>query len=182
MRKFLAIIFILISVGIYYYYTGEKKLLKEEKQTEFDRIVEMSAKEEIFYNPDEVMIVNNKIISYLYGGKVKSEEIEPLITIQRSLFDNELLQINPIELQVEKVKSKIEEYKEKEYVIISIKQRSAQYEENNKNISRVKVIQYMTGGIDNYLEYYLRKQIDNTWKILGWETVDEFSISEELEL
>lgn len=185
MRKLLAIIIIIICVGGYYYYIereGSVKLAKKERSTELDKIIEHSAQEESFSNPDEVMIRNNRIISYLYGGDVKPEEIEVLISIQRNLFDSELLEINPFELQLEKVKSKIEDYKEKDFKIINIKQKSAEYNEKNQSISTVKVIQYTNSGKDNYLKYYLRKQVDNNWRIIGWEIIDKFTISEELEL
>ncbi|NLM13669.1 MAG: hypothetical protein GX209_07980 [Epulopiscium sp.] len=181
MRKFLMIVVILICVGTYYY-GGREKTIVEEKVTEFDEIVGLSNEANYLSDPDQVMVMYNRIIAYLYGGKAKDEEIELLVTIQRSLLDNELLQINPLETQLIKIESKIAEYREKNLKVIRIKQRSAQYDEKNKNIARVQVIQYMNGGDDNYLEYYLRKQIDDTWRILGWEIIDKFSISEELEI
>jgi len=180
-RKFFMIAVILICVGTYYYYVKTERTVKEEKITEFDKIVELSNEANYFSDPDQLMVMNNRIIAYLYGGNVKDEEIEQLVTIQRTLLDNELLKINPLETQLIKIESKIAEYKEKELKVIKIKQRSAQYDEKNKNIAKVQVIQYMNAGDDNYLQYYLRKQVDDTWRILGWEVTDEFSISEELE-
>ena len=130
--------------------------------------------------PEDLIRINNRIISYLYGGEVKTEEIETLVSIQRTLFDSKLLEINPLEIQVEKVTTKIEEYKEKRFKIIEIKQKSTEYKEEDTNIASIKVIQYTNGENDNYLEYYLKKQIDNTWRILGWKIIGEFDIAEEL--
>jgi len=175
----LAIVAIFICIGAYYYYININKnnsISKEKKLNEFDKIIELASENKEFENPDELIIRNNRIISYLYGGKAKLEEVETLINIQRNLFDSELLNINPLELQQEKVKVFVEDYKEKGFRIIDIKQTPAQYKDENPNISRIRVIQYTNGETDNYLEYYLRKQVNDTWKILGWETIDEFDI------
>lgn len=179
MRKLLAIMIIILCVVGYYSYLNRDKFVKKEKLTGFDKIIELSSGGEDLDNPDDAIIRNNQIISYLYGGEIKPEEIETLINLQRDLFDPDLLEINPVELQIEKIKSKIQEYKEKGFKIITVKQKSATYEEKNKNVARIKVIQYTNGESDNYLEYYLRKQVDGTWRILGWKVVDQFEISEE---
>ncbi|HHW66420.1 DUF6715 family protein [Defluviitalea raffinosedens] len=180
-KKFFAIIVLLICVGAYYY-GAKEKAVKQEKTTEFDKIIEMSKEANYFNDPDQLMIMNNRIISYLYGGKAEDDQIEQLVSIQRTLLDNELLEINPFEAQLSKIKGKLEEYKENNLKVIQIKQQSAQYDGKNTNIAKVKVIQYMNGGNDHYLEYYLRKQPDETWRILGWEVIDEFEISEELKI
>ncbi|WP_058486313.1 DUF6715 family protein [Defluviitalea phaphyphila] len=181
MRKVIGIIIIIFCLFLYYVSLNENKLKdKESEISEFDKIINLNIEKEEFSNPEDVITRNNQIIAYLYGGEVKLEEVETLVILQRNLFDLDLLEINPLEEQVKKVKATIEEYKKNGFKVIGIKQKSAVYEENNKSIAKIKVVQYTNGNTDNYLEYYLRKQEDNTWKILGWEIVDKFEISEDI--
>lgn len=183
MRKISAIIIIIIIIGVYFYYINSNnsdEMINVEKLSAFEKIISLNAGQDDFYSPGEVVKRNNIILSYLYGSSVQNEEVNELIILQRNLFDPDLLEINPLEIQLEKVKLKIDEYKKSGYKIIEIKQDLVEYEDKNANIAKVKVIQYTNSNTDNYLEYYLRKQEDGTWRIIGWEVVDEFVILNEL--
>ena len=185
MRKILAILIIIILAGGYFYYLNnndneEKTIRKKEELTKFDNMIQLNEYQDEFYSPNEVVERNNIILLYLYGGELADdEEIRELIRIQRNLLDPDLLEINPYEEQIEKVRLKVEEYKESGYKIIEIRQDVVKYEASNPKIAIIKVIQYTNSNTDNYLEYYLRQQENGTWRILAWEIVDEFSILNE---
>jgi len=178
---------IVIMIAVYFYYmnskdsnTGQGTVVEKTELSKFEKIKKLNEQQSELFSPNEVIERNNIILSYLYGGELENEEeIDDLILFQRNLFDPDLLAINPYEEQVEKVKATLEEYKKTGYRIIEIKRDVVQYEKNNPNIAKIRVIQYTNSNKDNYLEYYLRKQEDGSWRILAWEITDEFSILNE---
>jgi hypothetical protein len=179
-RKFIAILLIVVMAGFLYYHIKDKVDVRKDKVTEFDKIISLDLEQKYPDTVDEVIMINNQIVQYLYGGNILQEEIEAVVNIQRNLFDSELIKINPIEIQIEKVKVEIEKAKEDNLKIIDCKYLSVQYQEQFPDIARVKVLQYTNTEKNNFLEYYLKKQEDNTWKIVGWKKTEEFVISEEL--
>lgn len=178
MRKTVAMAILAGLAVILFFYMNNKIENPTETTTQFQKIMEYDLEHKYPISPYEVMAINHEIVQYLYGHKIQEHEIESVVAKQRKLFDKELLDLNPFEVQVEKVKKEVAEYQEVGFKIIKIDQVPIEYSPHNAKIASMKVIQYTNTIENNYLEYYLRKQTDDTWKIFGWQPIDQFSVPE----
>jgi hypothetical protein len=179
MHKTIAIILLIVLTGgIYYFIDHERSSPKTKSLSPYQKVMSHDLEENYPSSPYEVMIMNNHIITYLYGLEIKEEEIPTVINQQRYLFSPELLELNPEDVQVEKIVTEIKAYKEQGFKIIRINSLPVEYNPQNVKLATVKVIQFTNAPKNNYLKYVLEQQINGEWKILGWKSTDQFEIPE----
>lgn len=126
-----------------------------------------------------VIDLNNKIMEYLYGDEITKDQIEPLVNLQRNLFANTLLELNPIETQVNEISKQIEAYQQNKIKLSSTKLYSTEYDSKSSSICIVKMLYYMTKGDDIYRTYTLIKDETKKWKIYTWNDSTTGFISTE---
>ncbi len=181
MNKVIGIILIIV-MGVVFYYSSIGKFDRITKQFEsdYEKILSYDLNDKYPDTPIAIIGVYAETIEYLYGqtkkGEKKTDEnIQDVIYVQRKLLDQEVLDTNPEEVQVAKVKEEIQQLTKQGVYIISTKV-MPEYVQAKNDIYGVKAVQYTNKKGNNYLEYYLRKDNNNRWKIVGWEDIEPFSL------
>lgn len=187
MRKLVAVL-LLIGFGVVLFYYTDYKMSEnrvEKSTTEFDAILAYPLDDQYPDTPKRVIAFNNRILAYMYGNEefMINDQIRPLLLQQRKLFDDELLNINPIDVQVEKARTEINGYKTAGVKIIDSASMDPEPvyidDEEQENLTKIKVLFYTNAANDLYFEYGLRKT-NMKWKILGWSQISEFTPTEDL--
>lgn len=177
-------IMVIIGVAIItaFYYLGnrmnpsESTLVNKENETEIDKILAKDFETAYPSTPREVLKLYSRIVVNFYNEKATDDEIEKLAKKVILLFDEELLDNNPMDQYLEDLKKEILEYSKAKKSIISydIEKSSSvkYYSKNNKEYASI-VVSYMLKKDSEYgktyEEFVLRKDSKGNWKILGWE-------------
>jgi len=151
----------------------------KEKNSEalkiYNEVMAFNEIEDYPKTPDEVIELYNKSYRLLYGNMIKDETvIDEVLHQQRKLYTEELLELNTYEQQLEELKSSIESLKEQKLDIIDIKQKPALYDaqKNNKSCT-IRITQTGSNFSKFYWNYFLEKDENDKWKILGWKASNE---------
>lgn len=124
--------------------------------------------------PEDLVFLYTNTYRLLYGDKIKNFDVLPIILEkQRMLFSKQLLENNPLEEQILRVKKNLEFLSENKMKIINTYVKDVTYDKNNGNIAYVNVIKQDNLFESYYYKYYLQKYEDKKWKITGWYNTDE---------
>ena len=177
MKKIFLIVVIISLCLVVYGMTLERKVNDEALSIEIRNILELDLENEYPDNPYDVIQINSMITKVYYLFETKDEVLEEIIEKQRLLYSQELLDANPQKVQFERVKKEIEDYADRERVIISWEiveniDEIEYYYEDNKQLCNINVVYYIMeneeSSINVHHEYILIKEDDN-WSVLGWE-------------
>ncbi|GMQ60139.1 hypothetical protein AN1V17_45390 [Vallitalea sediminicola] len=189
MRKIIAIL-ILACLGMVLFITFSNKTSKDQFDKSLlsnsDRILEYLKDDfestikkirDIQKTPEQVLEFNNIIMQKLYSHEVTNEEIEILLKVQRELYDDELLDKNPIDVHLENAKEEIEKFKKNDTKIIGydIQKNNGG---SNEDITFIKVVYYLNnvGPEGEIFEEYVLVKDEKLWKIKGWQKTEEFIV------
>lgn len=187
MKKYriLIIVMILIGLGVTYYYylsTNNKSVDKKKNKTasEIEQLINEDFDKEYPATPREVVDIFSRILTCYYEGKCSDDEIMSLVLQSRKLFDEELLNRNPLDEYMDNLKDEIEQYKtegKKISTYIIEKNGEIEYKTFQSHYySEVDCIYYVKGksGTSRTMETYtLRKDSEGKWKILYWSLTDD---------
>ncbi|MCT4688650.1 DUF6715 family protein [Vallitalea sp.] len=189
MRKFIAIL-ILVSLGIMLFVIFSNKTSKDRFDKSLlsnsDRILEYLKEDyegtinkihDLQKIPEQVLELNNIIMQKLYSHEITDEEIKVLLKAQRELYDDELLEKNPIDVHLKKAKEEINKFKENNTKIIGYDIQKNN-DVNNNNITFIKVVYYLNnvGPEGETFEEYVLVKVNELWKIKGWQKTEEFIV------
>lgn len=179
MRKLLAII-LLILMGIGFYMFIDKNITPSNQLNNKNiDILEYDLENNYPSTPREVIILYNKLQKKLYQNKKDDEKIQQLIKQQRKLFHKELLDKNPYDIQIDRLKIELEKTQDNKIIESKIQDLTPDnYFGERKELCKIKTIYYLING-NIYIEFLLQKDEQNSWKILGWQNTDEFTIMED---
>lgn len=135
--------------------------------------------------PREVVKLYSRIIKCLYNEKLSDEQVNQLADQMRILFDDELLENNPIDKYLVDLKSEIKEYQSSDRTLMSyvIEKNSSvdYYSKNNKEYGSIKAsftLKEKSDYIKTYEQFTFRKDDSENWKILGWQVISPIEIEE----
>ena len=155
---------------------GLKNLELKKSKTEVEKLMELNLDDNYPGNAREVLKVYNRILKCCYNEELTDEQIKKLAEQNQKLFDEQLLEKNPLDQYVEKLKKDIEDYKSKKTTIANIAiQDLAEAEREERGGYKfcnllVSYIVKDTKGLKTTNEkYYLREDDKGRWKILFWE-------------
>ena len=155
---------------------GLKNLELKESKTEVEKLMELNLDDNYPGNAREVLKIYNRILKCCYNEELTDEQIKKLAEQNQKLFDEQLLEKNPLDQYVEKLKKDIEDYKSKKTTIANIAiQDLAEAEREERGGYKfcnllVSYIVKDTKGLKTTNEkYYLREDDKGRWKILFWE-------------
>ncbi len=191
------IVIIVFALGFYLMYQNMTKVQESETNIDFEADVEHSEAYENIMNLDfvnayppgylEVIEANNQIVMYQYGSEIKPEEAKDIIERQRQLFSIELLDLNPIENQINGYIEEVNNFREKGRYITSRKTISSELLAYEGDIANVTVDEQYSDGLGVQYTYSLLMQ-DGKWKIAYIErkvttsvAVPEFNTESETE-
>lgn len=206
MRKILAIIALIgFGVILYVYLGSASKQAEAERSFEEGEITEISV---LYYlendyeklisemrgmqrSPDQLMRFNALVTQIIYSVEIEDWELEKLLELQRMSYHPELVEINPFELQLRKVREELDKYSEygKEGLkLIDYKIVGPEYERVDGteyafmnvlyHLSLVNAVVEGDYGDDGklYMGYVLEENDEGRWEIKGWKPVDEFLV------
>ena len=155
---------------------GLKNLELKKSKTEVEKLMELNLDDNYPGNAREVLKVYNRILKCCYNEELTDEQIKKLAVQNQKLFDEQLLEKNPLDQYVEKLKKDIKDYKDKKTTIANIAiQDLAEAEREERGGYKfcnllVSYIVKDTKGLKTTNEkYYLREDDKGRWKILFWE-------------
>ena len=155
---------------------GLKNLELKKSKTEVEKLMELNLDDNYPGNAREVLKIYNRILQCCYNEELTDEQIKKLAEQNQKLFDEQLLEKNPYDQYVEKLKKDIEDYKSKKTTIANIAiQDLAEAEREERGGYKfcnllVSYIVKDTKGLKTTNEkYYLREDDKGRWKILFWE-------------
>lgn len=155
---------------------GLKNLEIKKSKTEVEKLMELNLDDNYPGNAREVLKIYNRILKCCYNEELTDEQIKKLAEQNQKLFDEQLLEKNPLDQYVEKLKKDIEDYKSKKTTIANIAiQDLAEAEREERGGYKfcnllVSYIVKDTKGLKTTNEkYYLREDDKGRWKILFWE-------------
>ena len=155
---------------------GLKNLELKKSKTEVEKLMELNLDDNYPGNAREVLKIYNRILKCCYNEELTDEQIKKLAEQNQKLFDEQLLEKNPLDQYVEKLKKDIKDYKDKKTTIANIAiQDLAEAEREERGGYKfcnllVSYIVKDTKGLKTTNEkYYLREDDKGRWKILFWE-------------
>ena len=155
---------------------GLKNLELKKSKTEVEKLMELNLDDNYPGNAREVLKIYNRILKCCYNEELTDEQIKKLAEQNQKLFDEQLLEKNPYDQYVEKLKKDIEDYKSKKTTIANIAiQDLAEAEREERGGYKfcnllVSYIVKDTKGLNTTNDkYYLREDDKGRWKILFWE-------------
>lgn len=133
----------------------------------------------------EVVEVYSRISKCLYNEKVTEEEFESLVIMMRKLYDEELLENNPLSehtegLLVEVIAAKSNDYYMTRYQVQKQSSVTTWTAEENKFASIIACYTVNNNGTyeKTYEEFLLREDENNRWKIVGWRLTEPVEIGD----
>lgn len=199
MRKFLAVLALVVLGGALFFYT--RSTMQEPKQEqqveapateksgeEFKEIAAIDFDNKYPETMGEVMGYYNQFMKYTYKTRNEKElkhfmenELETVLKQQRKLYDEDLLAVNTFEQQLDAVKKELISYNEKNIAIIDSKMNSPEImpskDDEDRRLAKVKVLYYTTVNDNIYMEFGLREN-EGGWKVVGFKAIEAFKLEE----
>ena len=108
-------VFVVVVIYAYYYINNVTKPIIPDtirKKTEAEILIEKDIELAYPATPTEVLRLHLRITKCLYNDKLTKEEIDDLVNQERILYDEELLEKNPVESQIRIINEEIERFHE----------------------------------------------------------------------
>lgn len=134
----------------------------------------------------EVVRLYSRISKCYYNETISEEEFQGLVEIQRTLFDEEFLENNPLDTFANNLQAEIDGAKAREYQIVTWwvqKQSSVKnWKDGENNFSSIIACYTMNekgkGYTRTFEEFLLREDEKGRWKIVGWRLTDPVEIED----
>lgn len=180
-KMFVLLVLVAVICGLFYYtylYDNAKNKREASSDDEINRLLNYDFDENYPKTVRETVKLYNKYLKYAYNGSFSEDELVKANQNMRQLFDEELLEYNPEEVQLDGLKSEIQHYEEEKQKFVSFSVAEGSQVETNKvkdvEYAKIKVtlvIQVKTTSSSVNEEYILRKDAEGRWKIMGWQPV-----------
>ncbi len=165
----LSLVFVLVIMAI----VGIAGMYSSQKSKEpiilssIDQVAALDLVAKYPGDPAGVISTNNLIMTALYGGAIKPDEIKIAVDAQRKLLSETLLKLNTEDDQTKTLAMEIEMLNKMQQRIISIDAEPPVFGDNNDECY-INVKQYTNTNINNYVKYNLVRE-NRRWKIKSWE-------------
>ncbi|MBQ8799144.1 MAG: hypothetical protein IJZ55_06240 [Lachnospiraceae bacterium] len=182
-KKLLSVSVILVLacavVALYWYIDRSGKEAEEPVNTVAEQILARDMVNNYPPTPYAVTEFYCGIVECIYSADTTQEQLERLVELQRSLFDEEFAALNPYEELLETTKKELEDAKEKKLVftgyILDKASNVTKWKREGKEYASL-MFQLMSssenGSGGSYRNMIMRKDSNGKYKILGWETAE----------
>lgn len=165
-------------IGIFWWIINQDKTADgtiNSNATEAETLLQRDMVNNYPKTPRELLKLYSRFTKCMYNDEMNDETLKALLEKKRKLFDQELLEKNPIEVQMENLKIDIESYRNDKRVIANyIVDKSSDIETkkvDDVEAAKASVAFFVknTNGYEKvYEEFTLRVDKEGNWKILGW--------------
>lgn len=199
MRKFFAIVTLIILAVLLYLYGGritqqgdgsptddnilnEKKVLKGIRDNDEKLIAKVK---ELQKNVASIADFNAMITKILYADNdedmLTEEDVEKIVKFQRLYFHEDMLKKNPEAVMIVRLQKELKKYKELGIKVIGYDAIAPEYVHGDKYNTVVKVKYYMNHTGENgeiHKAYFFEMGEDRLWRMIEVGNVEEFPIVE----
>ncbi|MDO5567502.1 MAG: hypothetical protein Q4G59_12645, partial [Planctomycetia bacterium] len=113
-------IILVVLVAVFYVNTSKpKQTVLSSKSSEYDKIMNVDMELAYPATPKEVVKYYSRAVKCLYNTRLSDKKVANLTERLRVLFDQELLNENPLGVQLEQLESDIKSYRKDKKSIIS---------------------------------------------------------------
>ena len=176
-----------LVVGYYAYLSRRNDSVSADDSVELSEVQAIISKDfdkNYPATPRAVVKWYNRIITAYYAEEFTQEELEQMADQARKLMDDELLQYNPKDTYIASLNLEIEDYHNRQRVIVSSsvsESGGVQYKKiNGYECAFVSAYYFVREGSSytrTYEDFCLRKDSDGNWKILTWRLSTEDEIN-----
>lgn len=177
--KIAIIAVVLVLLGVGYYVSISKKGEKETEKVhlrDWNTLIEKDLDKEYPPTPTSLVEYYSELVVAYYDEDCDEELFKKLVARSRELYDKELLEKNSEEEQLLLLTEDIAQYVEEKKSIINYTVCDAEdvkYGElDGEDVANVYVTYRIREGskpIDVEEEFFVRKDTDGNWKIVGWK-------------
>lgn len=180
------LILILVVSGVYFAALKIKEKKNSEKAdisfTETDVLLGINLEEDYPLTSREVIKLYSRINICLYNDTdISAEDFEELVKMQRALYDDELLAINPENSHIMALMAEASKYVEEnkrisDYEIATVSNIESWKDEGKSYASMTARYIIIEGGVSSNVYHKFLLRYDDTtsrWKILGWEAASK---------
>ncbi|WP_455714928.1 DUF6715 family protein [Anaerosporobacter sp.] len=166
---------ILVALYIFLVNRDTKKAEQEDLAEQVQNVIGTDLEIDYPSTPREVIIKYNEIIACYYENKLDDDTIKKIMAQQRVLFDQELLEQNPIDSQLKDLKEELLDYQKNNRKFITsavAKSSSVTYWSKDDRDYASIIATYTLKDSEvtkTYERYILRKDDQEKWRILGWQ-------------
>ncbi len=174
-----------LVVAYYFYLTRHTGSTSEEatqtqQASEMVKVTTRDFSKDYPGTPREVVKWYNRIVKLYYDQETTTDDLEKLTRQAQMLFDDELLEYNPIEAYEAAVRVDVTSFENHERYIVTTDVSDSldvTYKKiNGEEIAYVVAYYFLKDGssyTSTYQKFALRQDDDGNWKILGFELCDE---------
>ena len=176
-----------LVVGYYAYLSRRNDSVSADDSVELSEVQSIISKDfdkNYPATPRAVVKWYNRIITAYYAEDFTQDELEQMADQARKLMDDELLQYNPKDTYVASLNLEIEDYHNRQRVIVSSsvsESGEVQYKKiNGYECAFVSAYYFVREGSSytrTYEDFCLRKDSNGNWKILTWRLSTEDEIN-----
>jgi len=176
-----------LVVGYYAYLSRRNDSVSADDSVELSEVQAIISKDfdkNYPATPRAVVKWYNRIITAYYAEEFTQEELEQMADQARKLMDDELLQYNPKDTYIASLNLEIEDYHNRQRVIVSSsvsESGEVQYKKiNGYECAFVSAYYFVREGSSytrTYEDFCLRKDSNGNWKILTWRLSTEDEIN-----
>ena len=176
------------AIGGYYQIMKRQKMQSEVKTptTELEKLIAKDLDIGYPETPTEVMKLWGRLNQCIYNTKLSDEEFDSLAKQLRKIYSSDLLEQNPEEQHLQKLRDEVEQFKDDKKKIVSYSAEAGsavQYKTiNNRECAYLKISYFMnTGGrayAKTFQDFILVKQNDR-WKVLGFKNGQQEDATKE---
>lgn len=167
-------------VALYWYIDRSGKEAEEPVNVVAKQILDRDLEKEYPPTPYAVAELYCGIVENIYSEKTTENQLEELVQMELSLYDEELAAQNPYSSYLATVKADLEEAKEKKIAftgyILDNFSNVKKWKKDGREYASIQ-LQFLLRSADgsggSYRELMLRKDADGNYKILGWELLSE---------
>lgn len=182
-KKILSVSVILVLVcaliALYWYIDRSGKEAEEPVNTVAEQILAKDLVNNYPPTPYAVTEFYCGIVECIYSEDTTEEQLEQLVALQCSLFDEEFAELNPYEELLATTKEELKTAKEKKIVftgyILDKASNVSKWKKEGKEYASL-MFQLLsksdTGSGGSYRNMIMRKDSNGRYKILGWETAE----------
>ena len=176
----IAVLCIALIVGGYVFWIKQnEKPTGDVELTTVQKMITKDLEKNYPATPREVVKIYNEIISCFYNQEYTENELNALGDQARALMDTELLENNPRDQYLKKLKAEIADYKQDNRIIVSYNLCSSNEVQfvtvDDRECAYVKTSYFIkdkTGYSRTYQMYVVRKDEEGNWKILVFYQVE----------
>ena len=167
-------------VALYWYIDRSSNDAEEPVNTVAQQILEKDLEKNYPPTPYAVAELYCGIVENIYSEKTTENQLEELVQMELSLYDEELAAQNPYSSYLATVKADLEEAKEKKIAftgyILDNFSNVKKWKKDGREYASIQLqflLRSEDGSGGSYRELMLRKDAEGNYKILGWELLSE---------